>query len=57
MSKAYQDKGTGKWKWGTRGEAIYETKGQCERAGMDMLTDKLRRLRDRLNNVLVNHGK
>ena len=57
MSKAYQDKSNGKWKWGTRGEAIYDSKGQCERAGMDLLTDKLRKIRDRLNGTILNHGR
>jgi len=55
--KAYQDKVTGKWKWGTRGEAVHDSKQACERAGMDLLTDKLRRLRDRLNGVVNNNGK
>jgi hypothetical protein len=55
--RAFQDKETGKWKWGTRGQAIYETKGQCERAAMDMLTARLRALRDKLNGVMINHGK
>lgn len=50
--KAYQDKVTNKWKWGTRGEAIYDTKDICEREGMNILTNKLRYLRDKLN-----HGK
>lgn len=55
--RAFQDKQTGKWKWGTRGEAIYDTKGQCERAAMDLLTEKLRNLRNKLNTVILNHGK
>lgn len=57
MSKPYQDKESGKWKWGTRGQAIYETKDQCSRAGMEILTDKLRSIRERLNGTLLNHGK
>lgn len=55
--KAYQDKTTGKWKWGTRGEPIYDSKGQAERAGMDLLVEKLRYLRDKLNGVMTNHGR
>lgn len=49
--RAYQDKVTGLWKWGTRGEAIHESKMKAERFGMDSLTDKLRRLREKLNIV------
>jgi hypothetical protein len=55
--KPYQDKASGKWKWGTRGEAIYDTKNQCSEAGMQILTDKLRAIRDRLNSTITNHGK
>lgn len=55
--RAYQDKITGKWKWGTRGEAIHETQQIAERYGMDLITDKLRRLRDRLNDSVNRHGK
>lgn len=57
MSKAYKDQQTNKWKWGTRGEAIYDSKEQCERAGMDILTEKLRKIRDRLNSTILNHGR
>nr|WP_298660974.1 hypothetical protein [uncultured Flavobacterium sp.] len=55
--KAYQDKSTGKWKWGTRGAAIYDTKEIAERAGLDILTRKLREIKDRLNSTLINHGR
>ena len=55
--KAYLDKPTGKWKWGTRGAAIYDTKEIAERAGLDILTNKLRDIRDRLNKSLINHGR
>ena len=55
--KAYQDKTTGKWKWGTRGEAKHESKAECERWGMDELYNKLKRLRERLGNTIHNHGK
>jgi hypothetical protein len=57
MSRAYQDKVTSKWKWGTRGEAIYDSKDQCEKAGMSILIDKLRRIRDRLNGTIANNGR
>lgn len=55
--KAYQDKESGKWKWGTRGQAIYETKSAAERGGLDILTKRLREVKDKLNGVLLNHGR
>lgn len=57
FSKVYQDKTTGKWKWGKRGEAIYDTREQASRAGIEILTDRLRHIRDQLNGTLMNHGK
>jgi hypothetical protein len=55
--KPYQDKTTGLWKWGTRGVPQYETKEQCSRAGMEILTNRLREIKDRLDGVIYNHGK
>lgn len=55
--RAYQDKTTGLWKWGTRGEAIHETKNKAERFGMDSLNDKLQRLREKLKGVCTNNGR
>ena len=55
--KPYQDKVTLKWKWGTRGEAIYDSAEQCSRAGMDILTTRLRELNKRLKKTINNHGK
>lgn len=55
--KAFLDKTTGKWKWGTRGAPIYETKEIAERAGLDIITNKLREIKDKLNNTLLNHGR
>lgn len=55
--KAYLDKTTGKWKWGTRGAAIYDTKEIAERAGLDIITNKLREIKDKLNSTLLNHGR
>jgi hypothetical protein len=54
--RAYQDKKTGKWKWGTRGNPIYESKNEAERAGMDILTSRLREIRDKLDGVIHRHG-
>lgn len=55
--KAYQDKITGMWKWGTRGSAIYETKEIAERAGLDIITKKLREIKEKHQNALLNHGR
>lgn len=55
--KAYQDKETGLWKWGTRGNPIHETKAAAERAGIDELTDRLRKAREKWNEACANHGK
>lgn len=55
--RAFQDKVTGLWKWGTRGEAKYSTKAECQRAGLDLLCDKLREIRDKVNKTAINHGK
>lgn len=55
--KAYQDKLTGKWKWGTRGNPIHESRNEAERWGLDQLTDRLRQVRDKLDGVIRNHGR
>lgn len=55
--KAYQDKETGLWKWGTRGQAIHETKIAAERAGLGTLTEGLRRARERYYRELLNYGR
>ena len=54
---AYQDKQTGLWKWGKRGNPIYETKAQAERAGIDIITNKLREIKEKHQNALLNHGR
>lgn len=55
--RAYLDKVSGKWKWGTRGQPIYDTKDIAEKAGLDIITKKLREIKDKLNNALENHGR
>lgn len=55
--KAFKDKETGMWKWGARGEAIYNTKEEAQRAGLDIMTERLRVIRNKLYDVLLNHGK
>jgi hypothetical protein len=54
--KAYLDKETGLWKWGTNGKAIYQSKIEAEKAGLSLLCDRLNYLKDRLNNTIKNHG-
>lgn len=53
--KAYQDKISGKWKWGRRGEPIYDTAQQARDAGMGILTERLREIRRRLDSITT-HG-
>ncbi len=55
--KPYQDKKTGLWKWGTRGKAIYESKEICAKAGLDIMLNRLKEVRDKVNGVIQNHGK
>lgn len=55
--KAYQDKESGLWKWGTRGVPIYETKSAAERGGLDIMTKRLREVKDKLDGILLNHGR
>ncbi len=57
MSKPYKDKVNGLWKWGTNGAAIYETKEQCNNAGMEMFASKLREIREKYKRAIANHGK
>jgi hypothetical protein len=57
LHPVYQDKVTGKWKWGKRGKAIYDTKEEASRAGIDILTERLRNVRDRVNGAIMNHGR
>lgn len=49
MSKPYLDKQTNKWKWGSNGQPIHDTKEACEQFGIYTLTDRLKKLRDILN--------
>ena len=55
--KAYQDKETGKWKWGTNGKPIYDTKLECQRYGLKAIEDALNRMAQRKNKLLQNHGR
>lgn len=55
--RAYQDKTTGKWKWGTRGNPVHESKEAAERYAIDTLTDKLRIIIDKRSGVCRQIGK
>ena len=55
--KAYQDKKTGLWKWGTRGESIHPTRDHAYRFGMERLAEALRRMREKQNQIGQNHGR
>jgi hypothetical protein len=57
MTNAYLDRATGLWKWGKRGKPKYETKQQCERTELELLTNKLRELTSKVNRGWINHGK
>jgi hypothetical protein len=55
--KAFKDKETGLWKWGTRGQPLYESKIAAERAGLEALSEGLKRVRERWERELLNYGK
>lgn len=44
--RAYRDKLTGLWKWGTNGSPKYETRIECERDGNNKLVERLRKIRE-----------
>jgi hypothetical protein len=52
--KAYQDRVTGKWKWGKNGSAIYDTRELAERSGMESLTKRLREIRSKVDSISTN---
>lgn len=54
--RAYQDKETGKWKVGKRGKAIYDTKLEAERAELNILTERLKVIRDNIHGACLNYG-
>jgi hypothetical protein len=47
----------GKWKWGTNGKCIYNSKSECEKAGLAILIDKINKLRESLNRNLKEYGQ
>ena len=55
--KAYQDKESGLWKWGRRGEYQFKTRAEAYKYGMDEFTKAMRRMRERQSQIGQNHGK
>ncbi len=49
--RAYQDKETGLWKWGTRGEPKYKSKDEAKRTEMELLEKRLRQLKKRMEDI------
>jgi hypothetical protein len=44
----------GKWKWGNNGKCIYDSKSECEKAGMAILIDRISKLKRNLDKTLKN---
>lgn len=55
--RVFKDKGTGKWKSSTNSTVLYDTKEQCQRAGMDELAERLATIRKKLEDGALNYGK
>ena len=55
--KAYQDKTSGMWKWGRRGEYVFSNRDEAYRHGMNELTATLRRLKERQVAIGQGHGR
>lgn len=49
MSKSYQDKESGLWKWGSNGKPMYETKAECDKAGLKIIFDRLMWIKEKIN--------
>lgn len=50
--KAYQDKETGLWKWGSNGAPIYQTEKEAKKAGLNKLIDKLFDIQEKRSKLL-----
>ena len=55
--KAYQNKDTGLWKWGKRGEYVHETRDAAYETGMIEFQEAMRRMRERQHKIGQNHGR
>jgi len=47
----------GKWKWGHRGQCVYDSKIDAEKAGIAILYDKKNKLNTRIDKELRRYGK
>ena len=57
MRNAYKDKSTGKWKTSPKGQPIYETKEQAQRAWMDEMAQKVTEVRRKYNEGVAGYGR
>lgn len=48
MSKSYFDSKSGMWKWGTNGKPIYKTEDDCNKAGVQIIFDRLMYIKSQL---------
>lgn len=55
--RVYKDKLTSKWKIGSNGKAIYETKEQAQRVALDQLADMLSTIRRKINEGALGYGR
>lgn len=46
----------GKWKWGSRGECVYDTKEEAQKAGIAILIEKTNKLKERVNKEWKRYG-
>ena len=46
-----------KWKWGSRGKCIYDSKSECQRAGIAIIVDRINNLKGNLNKTLKENAK
>lgn len=46
---------TGMWKWGHRGQCIYKSKREAEKAGIAIIIDSINKAKERLNKIATNH--
>jgi len=47
----------GKWKYGTRGDCVFETKNKCRDAEMAILIDKINAIRIKITKNNKDYGK
>jgi hypothetical protein len=55
--RVYKDKLTSKWKIGSNGKAIYESKEQAQRAALDNLAEMLSTVKRKINEGALGYGR